>query len=156
MPTAPSHGILGTNANGPFTWNFGDGSPESQSAQPSHLFDTPAEVSSTYPVSLNATSPHGCSDQITHEVVVQATPVADVEVVRQEGCYPLEVTFANHSIGGDHYEWSYGTGLMSEETASEHTVSYFNPTSSIMTYPAVFTLTTDACCSSQDVTYIRK
>jgi PKD repeat protein len=143
-----------SNANGTFTWDFGDGSPVSQSAQPSHLYETPADANSVYTISLHATSTYGCEDSTSHDVEVHATPVADMEVVREEGCYPLEVTFANHSVGGDTYNWTYGTGLNSTETADEHTVEYFNPTSNIVTYTAVLTVSTDAGCSSQDVTYI--
>ena len=77
-----------------------------------------------------------------------------MEVLSQEGCYPLEVTFGNQSVGGDTYTWNYGTGLNSQETAEEHTVAYFNPTSNVVTYTAVLTVSTDAGCSSQDVTYI--
>ena len=142
------------NANGTFTWNFGDGSAESQSAQPSHLFETPADLSSVYTIQLHATSTYGCEDSVSHDVEVHATPLADVEVVQEEGCYPLNVTFANLSTGGDQFEWNYGTGLNSTETASEHTVAYFNPTSNVVTYPAVLTVSTDAGCSSQDVTYV--
>ena len=50
----------------------------------------------------------------------------------EEGCYPLNVTFANVSTGGDQFEWSYGTGLNSTETVSEHTVAYYNPTSNVV------------------------
>ena len=143
-----------TNANGTFTWDFGDGAPVSHSAQPSHLFDTPADMSSTYNVSLLATSTYGCMDSTSHAVVIEATPVADLDIVAQGGCYPLEVTFANQSVGGDHYDWAYGTGMVSSETAMEHTISYFNPTGSVVTYPAVLTVHSDAGCSSQDVVYI--
>jgi len=142
------------NANGTFTWDFGDGSPVSQSAQPSHLYETPADASSVYTVSLHATSTYGCADSTSHDVEVHATPIADMEVLSQEGCYPLEVTFGNQSVGGDTYTWTYGTGLNSQETAEEHTVAYFNPTSNVVTYTAVLTVSTDAGCSSQDVTYI--
>jgi|GEM_PF-637125 len=143
-----------SNANGTFTWDFGDGSPVSQSAQPSHLYETAADANSVYTISLHATSTYGCEDSVNHDVEVHATPLADMEVVREEGCYPLEVTFANQSVGGDMYYWTYGTGLNSTETESEHTVEYFNPTNNIVTYTAVLTVSTEAGCSSQDVTYI--
>jgi len=142
------------NANAGFEWNFGDGSPVSQSAQPNHLFNTPADASSTYSISLLATSTYGCVDSTSHDVTVHATPVAQLDVVRQEGCYPLEVTFANQSIGGDTYTWTYGTGLNSQESAAEHTVQYFNPSGEIVTYTAVLTVSTAAGCSSQDAAYI--
>ena len=143
-----------TNANGTFTWEFGDGSPTSSSAQPSHLFDTDADASSVYTIQLNATSTYGCADSTSHEIEVHATPIADIEVLDQAGCYPLEVTFGNQSVGGETYTWSYGTGLNSNEPALEHTVEYFNPTSNVLTYAAVLTASTSAGCSSQDVAYI--
>lgn len=143
-----------TNANGTFTWDFGDGSPTSSSAQPSHLFDTPADASSTYTIGLHATSIYGCVDSTSHVIEVHATPIADLEILDQSGCYPLEVTFGNQSVGGETYVWNYGTGLNSEEPAAEHTVDYFNPTSSVVTYTAVLTASTSAGCSSQDVAYI--
>ncbi|MED5318636.1 MAG: PKD domain-containing protein, partial [Bacteroidota bacterium] len=80
--------------------------------------------------------------------------IADIEVLDQAGCYPLEVTFGNQSVGGEAYIWSYGTGLNSDEPALEHTVEYFNPTSNVLTYAAVLTASTSAGCSSQDVAYI--
>jgi len=143
-----------TNANGTFTWDFGDGSPTSSSAQPSHLFDTQADANSVYTIQLHATSTYGCADHVSHDVEVHATPIADIEVLDQTGCYPLEVTFGNQSVGGDTYIWSYGTGLNSEEPAAEHTVEYFNPTSNVLTYAAVLTASTSAGCHSQDVAYI--
>ena len=145
---------LSTNANGTFTWDFGDGSPMSSSAQPSHLYDTAADSSSVYNIQLTATSTYGCADSTSHEIEVYATPVADLEVLQETGCYPLEVTFGNQSVGGDTYVWNYGTGLNSEEIASEHTVEYFNSTPNVITYAAVLTAFTSEGCSSQDVTYI--
>ena len=114
----------------------------------------PPNASSVYTVSLHTTSTYGCADSVSHDVEVHATPIADMEVLSQEGCYPLEVTFGNQSVGGDTYTWTYGTGLNSQETAEEHTVAYFNPTSNVVTYTAVLTVSTDAGCSSQDVVYI--
>ncbi|MDA0945900.1 MAG: PKD domain-containing protein [Bacteroidetes bacterium] len=142
------------NANGVFTWDFGDGSPVSHSAQPNHLYETPADVNSTFDITLHATSIFGCEDSTTHAIEVNATPIADLEVVRQEGCYPLEVTFANQSVGGDAFLWTYGTGINSSTEDSEHTVEFFNPTSSIVTYTTVLTVTTASGCSSQDVAYV--
>ena len=118
-----------------------------------HLADA-ADASSVYTIQLNATSTYGCADSTSHEVEVHATPIADIEVLDQAGCYPLEVTFGNQSVGGEAYIWSYGTGLNSDEPALEHTVEYFNPTSNVLTYAAVLTASTSAGCSSQDVAYI--
>ena len=142
------------NANAGFTWDFGDGSPTSSSAQPTHLFETDADASSVYTISLHASSSYGCEDWTSHDIEVHATPVADIESIDEQGCYPLEVTFQNNSLGGDVYEWSYGTGLNSNETADTHTVTFFNASSQTVTYATVLTASTEAGCSSQDVVYI--
>lgn len=142
------------NANGTFTWDFGDGTPTSNNAQPSHVFTTAADVNSVYTIELHATSIYGCEDTHSHQVEVHATPVANVEVLEQVGCYPLEVTFSNQSVGGETFTWNYGTGPNSTESAIEHTIEYFNPSEEVVTYSAVLTASTAAGCSSQDVVYI--
>ena len=142
------------NANESFTWDFGDGSAVSHSAQPTHLFETAADASSVYTIHLHATSTYGCEDETSHDIEVHATPIADIEIAEEDGCYPLEVTLQNNSIGGDLYEWSYGTGLNSNETASTHTVEYYNASSQPILYATVLTVSTNAGCSSQDAVYI--
>ena len=145
---------VSTNANGTHTWDFGDGSDISLNPQPVHLFTTSPDENSTYSVQLIATSIYGCVDSIRHDVVVQATPVADLNVISQEGCYPSVVTFANESVGGDLFEWSYGNGVTSQTTEGEHAFTYFNASSNVVTYPAVLTVSSSAGCSSQDAVTI--
>ena len=128
---------VSTNANGTLTWDFGDGSAPSQMPQPVHVFDTPPNEDRTYSVLLEATSIYGCTDSVRHDVVVQSTPVADLVVVNQEGCYPSTVTFANQSDGGDIVEWSYGNGVTSQTTEAIHTFTYYNASSESATYPAM-------------------
>ena len=64
-------------------------------------------------------------------MVVQSTPVADLSVINQEGCYPSIVTFANESNGGDIVEWSYGNGVTSQTTDATHTFTYYNASSGL-------------------------
>ena len=48
-----------------------------------HLYETPADAACT--VSLHATNTYGCADSTSHDVEVHATPIADMEVLSQEG-----------------------------------------------------------------------
>ena len=145
---------VSTNANGTLTWDFGDGSAPSQIPQPVHVFDTPPNEDRTYSVLLEATSIYGCTDSVRHDVVVQSTPVADLVVVNQEGCYPSTVTFANQSDGGDIVEWSYGNGVTSQTTEAIHTFTYYNASSESATYPAMLTVSSSAGCSSEDMVFV--
>ena len=121
------------NSNAGFTWNFGDGSPESPADQPTHLFVTPGYSDTTFTVTLNGESVYGCTGSKSVELEVLATPVADVEIANMTGCYPLEVTFTNASQGADNIEWYYGTGEISNESATEHIFNYFNPSNEPVT-----------------------
>jgi PKD repeat protein len=138
------------NANAGFTWNFGDGSPESPADQPTHVFVTPGFSDTTFTVTLSGESVYGCSGTKSVDLEVLATPVADVEITNMIGCYPLEVTFTNASQGADNIEWYYGTGEISNESATEHVFHYFNPSNEPVTYNAVITATTNSGCSAQD------
>ncbi len=138
------------NSNAGFTWDFGDGSPESPADQPTHLFVTPGFSDTTFTVTLQGESVYGCTGSKSVELEVLATPVADVEIANMIGCYPLEVTFTNASQGADNIEWYYGTGEISNEDATEHVFNYFNPSNEPVTYTAILTATTNSGCSAQD------
>ena len=96
------------NANAGFTWDFGDGSPTSSSAQPTHLFETAADASSVYTISLHATSSYGCEGWTSHDIEVHATPVADIESIDEQGCYPG--SHLPKQQRGGRYEWSTARG----------------------------------------------
>ncbi|MGZ6413445.1 MAG: PKD domain-containing protein, partial [Bacteroidia bacterium] len=55
-----------------WSWNFGDGSPIATTANPSHLYP----ANGTYNVTLTVTNVFGCSNSITHSVIVNAVPIA--------------------------------------------------------------------------------
>lgn len=56
-----------------YTWNFDDGSPESNETAPSHTF--PFEKGGLYDVMLLATSPEGCVDTAVNTVNVQGVNI---------------------------------------------------------------------------------
>lgn len=49
-----------------YNWNWGDGSPASTTADPSHIYSEPG----TYSICLTAVSNEGCVDEYCHEIVI--------------------------------------------------------------------------------------
>lgn len=57
-----------------YSWNFGDGSPVSTLANPSHTFSAPAGVPTSYTVTLTVTDSLGLSAQTSLRISVNNTP----------------------------------------------------------------------------------
>src|SRR6266513_1542128 len=57
-----------------YSWNFGDGSPVSTQANPSHIFSAPAGVPTRYVVTLTVTDSGSLSAQATLIIGVNDTP----------------------------------------------------------------------------------
>lgn len=68
-------------------------------------------------VSLLVTSSDGCLDSTSQTLNVRTIPSADFSFTPEFGVPPLDVTFTNQSIGGSSYQWTYGDGNSSNQTA---------------------------------------
>jgi len=106
-----------------YEWNFGDGSPTSNEANPVHVYSN----AGSYPVSLTVTGAGGCSDSES-VTVIQAFDGGNA----QFGSTPLPadpplilpnatVTFDNQSINGTSYIWTFGDGTGSTDMHPTHT-----------------------------------
>ncbi len=142
-----SNQSLGGNAG--FQWNFGNGLTSSQT-NPSTYYVNNSGQDTTYQVTLIASSIYGCTDTITHPVEILATPIADASILEFMGCYPLDVVFANNSIGADTYQWVYGTGETSNIDAQTHPYTYYNLDTEPVTYNVTLNAYTLSGCTSQD------
>ncbi len=100
-----------------YVWNFGDGSPEDNTAAPTHVY----EDVGTYSVTLTVTNDAG--DEDTATVVIDARtpavppPTTDIEADPVSGTAPLTVTFdGSESAAGTaeseivEYNWDFGDG----------------------------------------------
>ncbi|MFZ6050886.1 PKD domain-containing protein [Halocola ammonii] len=142
------------NGNAGYEWDFGNGFVSSQENPSSTFINTSNVADTTYNVTLITNSIYGCTDTITQPIVVHPTPVADVEIDTLIGCYPLDVTFLNNSVGGDTYQWVYGTGETGDTTAVSHTYTYYNNAQNPVNYNVTLNVYTIHGCQSQDQTTV--
>jgi gliding motility-associated-like protein len=115
-----------------FLWDFDDGSSTSSLPSPSHLFSNSSTTSSvTYNTSLVATNIHGCSDTVIKPITVFADVLAafaaDTPI-----CAPVNLIFANNSVGSDTYFWTFGDGNSSSNATPSHL--YNNSGSTALNY----------------------
>lgn len=91
-------------------WDWGDGSPNSFTETPSHLYAT----TGTYTASLKTYSNNGCVDSISKMLVVNPKPTIYFNSTITTGCSPLCLTLSDSSeitSGSNFYwEWSLGNG----------------------------------------------
>ena len=102
-------------------WNFGDGSPVSNSPHPMHTYTRPGD----YVVTHTTVGVGGCSDVATsvtvhaHDTLHPAfTSDPDYPAILQ---FPMtEVAFFDQTDGAAHIEWDFGDGIVGTETNPIH------------------------------------
>ncbi len=109
-----------------FVWKFGDGDSSHQ-VNPSHTFYYDPSVSGYY-VSLEATSPEGCSEkyEVPGLIVVHPGPVALFTATPDStSTADSIVSFTNYSSGsGNSYWWSFGDWGNNTSTEQNPTFMY--------------------------------
>jgi PKD repeat protein len=135
------------NASGTIAWSFGDGSTSNEN-NPAHVFNTESVEDTTFTVSLLATNTAGCADSTSAEIIVFGRPIAEVALDSLVGCYPVDVTFANNSVGHTSVSWNYGNGEFGAISDSLHTKTFFNPTEELITYTTVMSITNEHNCEA--------
>ncbi len=122
-----------------YTWDFGDGSPPSNEANPVHIFST----SGTYEVILTVEDSEGLSDTdnvtIVVNAVVNSAPTAIANATPNNGTVPLVVSFIGTNSTDDvaivSYLWDFDdNNAISTEPNPVHTFTTAN------TYQVVLTV----------------
>ena len=142
---------FGTNTE--FVWDFGDGTSSSD-PNPSHTYVNNTLNDVSYTVELITTSVYGCQDIYEQEITVFATPEANLTIEGTEGCYPLEVTFNNQSLGADNYTWVYGTGEVGNSDDALHTHTFYNLASTPVSYLVTLNAYSAQGCMSIDELFV--
>jgi len=101
-----------------WSWNFGDGSPNSNLDSTSHIYPQ----TGTYPVSLTITTNEGCTETATLPAGVRLgpAPVPDFTATPLSACADPGITFTNLSSNALTYNWDFGDGTNSSETNPVH------------------------------------
>ena len=102
-----------------FSWNFGDGSFESSSENPVHIY----EESGDFSVRLIAEYGDFCKDSIVLQNAVKVffRPLADFDYIANVNQDILgDVEFINFSVDADAYLWDLGDDNISEEENPVH------------------------------------
>lgn len=91
-----------------YLWDFGDGSPTSTAASPSHSYT----VQGTYSVTLTITTSSGCTETYTHggAVKVGRRPIVNFSAIPRNACAFQTVTFTDLTNEADEWEWIFGDG----------------------------------------------
>ena len=132
-----------------YTWNFGDATPVSNAASPTHVF----AAGGTYTVTLTMSNGAGCTDVQTANVTVLPSPVAGFAGDDGDGdmTYCLlpgdpttseTVNFFNTSTGAVSYLWNFGDGNTSTVQDPSHTYTSFG------TYTVTLTATGANGCTN--------
>ncbi len=101
-----------------FIWDFGDGSPRSTDADPSHLFST----TGTFIVKLITIDTSTCNKQDTSSfpVTVFPIPTAGFNFSPVQPRENTPVDFINRSLNASSYLWNFGDGETSSEANPTH------------------------------------
>jgi gliding motility-associated-like protein len=103
-----------------WTWNFGDGSLPNSGNSQSHIYPS----AGTYASSLIVTNLYGCSDTVSHPVVVNPNPVSAFTF--STACYTYPTVFTDNSISANSWNWNFGDATSSDTTQSPSHV-FANP-----------------------------
>lgn len=96
-----------------YTWNFGDGSPLSNSANPTHVFTNTTITNQTYSVTLMASNGFGCKDTTMGYPIIFSKPIANFAPTPTVGCSPLVVSINNTSTLSTNNNWIFDNGQTS-------------------------------------------
>lgn len=156
VPFTVAFNNTSTSSTG-YTWNFGDGSPTTNQASPTHTFNT----AGTFTVTLVAENPNGCLYQSdTTELIITVlddTINANFTYAKVDSCNPFTAIFTNTStLNGTSapnswtkYFWDFGDAT---------TFNGINPPQhnfpSAQSYTVTLIMTDSTACNSPDTVQI--
>ena len=134
--------VGGTVAITSYTWDFGDGTPRSNSITPAHTYTAP----NTYSVKLIAATPF-CVDSVVKTIVINLKPVANFAFTPTINCPPFVTTFSNTTLNGINYLWRFGAIPNVTSNVTSPTFTYNNTTQNNQSYTVTLVALTGAGCA---------
>ena len=131
-----------------YQWDFGDGSPASFIANPTHVFTNTTTVNQTYTVQLIASNAFSCIDTTYGYPIVFANPISNFAFTPTVGCSPLPITFTNTSTSGTSYLWKFGDGFTASTTNASHTYTNASSTSNQSYTCSLVAISSNGCRDS--------
>ena len=103
-----------------YSWDFGDGSPNSSTTSPSYTYTAAGGYTATLTVIDDVI---GCISTATDNITVNASPTA---AFTHDGpaCAGSTVSFTNTSAGGLTYEWDYTTDAVIDATTNNASTTF--------------------------------
>jgi PKD repeat protein len=142
---------LSSNSSASFAWNFGDGNGDT-AVHPTHLFAPEGTANADFPVTLVATSLHGCADTLTQVVTVLGTPLLTLALDSTSGCYPLTAHFHPTVEGAAELHWNFGNGITEQAPVGNLSHTYFNLGTTTVVHTAQVTAhSADGCTATSAV-----
>lgn len=110
VPFSDLSSITGPDILQIWSWNFGDGSPQTNNQNSLHVYATTGAFTTRLLVSSN----FGCKDSVTKVIIINPKPVVNFTAPDTVGCSPLCVNFQNSAsiASGSNisYIWDFGDG----------------------------------------------
>ena len=124
-----------------WSWTYGDGTPNGNIQNPTHIY----AAAGTYVVTLTVTTNNGCTGTIQQNVTVHPNPIVDFTF--NVPCLGQPTIFTDISTVGNGnnintWSWNFGDGNNSNIQNPQH--NYINPGN----YNVTLTVTTNNGCSS--------
>ncbi|MBC7425856.1 MAG: PKD domain-containing protein, partial [Bacteroidia bacterium] len=115
-----------------FNWTISNGFKSSLRDISQELYSHPTK-DTTYYVTLEAISEHGCKNVIKKPVIVHPKPVAAFSLPKYSGCSPMTLAAINTSTNATSYFWDNGNGFNQQQ--KQHTFAFpgLNLTDSLYT-----------------------
>lgn len=130
-----------------YFWDFGDGSPVSNTSEATfeHLYLNTGSSTVVYPLQLIVRNDEGCTDTMIVHITVHPEITANFTADSFEGCHPLTVTFTDLSLNAVNYFWDFGDGSSTVDPSPVHTFTNFGMADSVYTV-RLTTSTADGEC----------
>ncbi|MCK4747921.1 MAG: hypothetical protein KAT15_12815, partial [Bacteroidales bacterium] len=130
-----------------YFWNFGDGSPVSNTSAASfnHVYSNTGNSTVIYPLELIVLNNQGCRDTLVRDITVHPEMTANFSPDISIGCHPLTVNFSDQSLNAATFYWDFGDGASSVLASPVHIFNNFGNSDS--TYMVTLTTySTDGEC----------
>lgn len=92
-----------------YFWDFDDNS-SSTATSPSNTYINTISANQTFNMSMVASSPEGCLDTASRDIMVYPKPIASYIVSDTTACHPVDISFTNNSQLSDSCFWRFGDG----------------------------------------------